>query len=440
VLEQFLNHIRKNQLIQPADKVLLAVSGGVDSMVMFDLFTKAQIPFAVAHCNFGLRGEESDGDEAFVKQYCKNFGVRCHVERFNTEGYALEQGLSIQVAARDLRYNFFRRVAGMEGYHAVATAHHHDDNLETVLLNFVRGTGIDGLTGIPIRNDIFIRPLLFARRDEILDYAKAKNIVWREDSSNAEAHYKRNLVRLHVIPLLKQINPHFVDTFSDTLDRLKGAKELTDLAVQEFSSRSLRVTDGKCRIEIDALKSYTYPEVLLWTLIKEFNFNFQQSGQIVKDHQPGKIFLSPTHRLIVDRNWLIVEKISPDESVDVVIKSVDQQVIWRSMALHFNVSDAHEHKLLSDSRVAQLDLSKIAWPLTLRKWKAGDVLVPIGMRGKKKVSDLLIDHKIPLNEKDNVAVIESGGSIIWVIGIRISELYRIDKDTQKVLIISALST
>ena len=437
MLEQLLHHIQKNNLIRSGEKVLLAVSGGIDSMVMADLFSRAEISFGVAHCNFSLRGQESDADERFIRDYCLNAKIPFHAEKFDTEEYAEQNGLSIQVAARKLRYAFFRKIAESEGYHAVATAHHQDDSIETVLLNLVRGTGIDGLTGIPVRNDIFVRPLLFALRRDILLYAREKNLRWREDSSNAEVYYKRNLLRLHVMPLLKQINPHFDDTFIDTLDRIKGAKALVDFAVKEFSTANVHVSGHTMHIALPALKGYDHAEVLLWTIVKEYGFNFQQCRQMLSSHQPGKIFLSTTHRLLIDRDHLVIEKHAERDSDAVIINEVGAPVKFGQTVLHFKICNGRDYEIDRDERLAQLDLAKVQFPLTWRGWIAGDAFSPLGMKNKKKISDLLIDQKIPVHEKDQVTVLESGGRIAWVVGIRVSDAFKIDDQTQQVLLIKA---
>jgi tRNA(Ile)-lysidine synthase len=428
VLEQLLLHIQRHQLCKITDKILLAVSGGIDSMVMLQLFIDAGYPIAVAHCNFQLRGADSDADEALVKKICDQHKIPFFVQRFDTSKSAKESGLSIQLAARKLRYDFFESIRSENGYQFVATAHHLNDSIETVLLNLTKGTGLKGLTGIPVKNNFIIRPLLFASREIVLDYAKAKQLEWREDSSNLNDDYQRNFLRHEVIPRLKEINPNLEQTFESTLERMSGASEMNQKFLDDFRSTSWNNDGDNILINRVALQKHNYPHVILWELLKSKGFNYDQCRDAIETSQSGKQFYSPTHYLTVDRESLIVSERNQTEILEVLIEDGQQCV-----SNGFQILDIEKKKGLREidrrPSVAMLDASKIIFPLRWRKWENGDAFQPLGMATHKKVSDLLIDLKIPLPEKENVTVVESGGRIVWVVGHRIGDEFKITPTT-----------
>jgi tRNA(Ile)-lysidine synthase len=432
VIQQLLNHIDQHNLCKTTDKILLAVSGGMDSMVMLDLFLKTRFTIGVVHCNFQLRGEDSELDEAFVRKTCGS-SIPCYSTKFETAGYAEKNKISIQMAARELRYNFFEHVRKSNEFDFVATAHQLNDSLETALLNFIRGTGLEGVGGISVKNETTIRPLLFATRQMLQDYAKANEIQWREDRSNQSNDYQRNFLRNNVVPLLKNVNPNLEETFSNTSERLKGAHEISNLFVDELI-RGFSNSDG-LDIRKDVILSVNSSAVILWEIIKRFGFNYQQAKEIVAEHQPGKSFHAQAHILTVDRESYLVRKrpihAIPETEIDLSEKEVSNGV--KKITI-LEVSK-HNFVLTTKTSIAQLDLNKIQFPLTWRLWKPGDSFVPYGMRQHKKLSDFFIDLKVALPEKDKITVVESNGTIVWVVGYRIHDDYKITDQTARILVL-----
>jgi tRNA(Ile)-lysidine synthase len=436
VLEQLLLHIERHQLCKTTDKILLAVSGGVDSMVMLHLFKNAGFNVGVAHCNFQLRKDESDADEKLVERTCAASEIPYFVTRLETKLFAKENGLSTQLAARQLRYHFFETIAVQHGYDYIATAHHLNDSIETVFLNLTRGTGIDGLAGIRAKNERIIRPLLFATRETIEAYAVKNKIEWREDKSNSEDDYQRNFIRHKITPLLRELNPNLDTTFSKNLERFAGAIEMTRSFLNAFKNKSLEQKDGDEWIQSSDVKGHAYPEVLLWELLKSKGFNYEQCCEAVQNHQSGKQFLSGTHRLFIDRHHFIVSELKQEKILDVLVPSYDQRV---SNGCDELIVKRGEHASLSIDRnpmTAVLDSSMIAFPLRWRPWRPGDFFQPLGMDSNKKVSDFLIDAKVPSSQKAKVTVIESAGKIIWVVGMRPSDHVKITPATTASMVIS----
>jgi tRNA(Ile)-lysidine synthase len=437
MLEQFLHHIEANKLCTSADKILLAVSGGVDSMVMLHLFRQAGFNVGVAHCNFQLRGEESRGDEALVNTTCIESGIPFHLKRFDTKAYAENHGISTQMAARDLRYQFFNDLLDEKEYRYIATAHHLSDSLETILLNLVRGTGIDGLTGIPVKQINIIRPLLFATRGMIIEYASFHRLNWREDSSNASDKYHRNLLRNQVIPLLKKINPSLEHNFQNTLERLKGSSVIMRTMLDQVINTAVLIKDDQLHIDKQKLSEQPSATVVLWELIKDKGFNFVQCKDIMSnDHQTGKVFCSQTHQLTVDRNDFIISRLANKPDGDVIIEQDVNLVERGRQKLVLEVANGSTYSIDKSAAVAQLDWDKIRFPLTWRNWQPGDRFIPLGMRNPKKLSDFLIDIKVALPDKERVTVLESGGEIVWVVGYRVSERFKISDQTDNVFCVS----
>lgn len=404
-------------------------------MVMLHLFLDAGYKPGVVHCNFGLRNE-SDEEETFVANECQRSGLRFHSCRFKTEDYAHENGYSIQVAARELRYSFFEEVMANEGYNVLATAHHATDNLETVLLNLTRGTGIDGIAGIPVRNGNIIRPLLFASRAVIEKYALANHVKWMDDSSNLTTDYSRNLIRHRVLPVLKEINPGLDDTIRLTLRRLRGARYFSKRSIDDFSTGAVRADGDDIVIDQALLLRMEFPDVLLWEIIKDFGFGFDQCEQILMKHQSGRRFSSTSHELVIDRGRLIVHALRERRELCVVIDQPKGVYAAEGLELSISVRSAGESAITPDNNIAQLDMDQLTFPLTWRTWKDGDHFTPLGMSGRKKVSDFLVDQKTPLHKKAAVSVVESGGEIVWVVGMRISDRAKITDSTRKILVMT----
>ncbi len=433
MLKSFQDHIARHRLCKATDKILLAVSGGLDSMVMLHLFHRAGYSVAVAHCNFQLRGAESDGDEAFVSEQCIRLGIPFYHEQFDTNNYAWEYNLSTQLAARTLRYTWFDEVL-MEGkFDKLATAHHLNDSLETVLINLSRGTGIDGLAGIPVENKSIIRPMLFATRLEIEAFAKAEHITWREDSSNLTDDYQRNFIRHHIMPLLKEINPSLEHTFLSTQEKVRGGVELINLAHATLEKEFVQRTDGKILVHKSAFEAFHYPASVLWEMTKRFGFNIEQCEEVIQSlhKQSGKKFLTSTHQLIIDREQIIISEITSSWE-EVEIKSGEAKAVLGVWTLKIHPGKPVVRENPSE---AILDADKLHFPLKWRKWKAGDSFNPLGMNHHKKISDFLIDQKISLVDKDRVTVLESNGEIVWVVGHRVDNRFKITDETKHALAI-----
>jgi tRNA(Ile)-lysidine synthase len=432
VIQQLLNHIERHNLCKTTDKILLAVSGGLDSMVMLDVFSKAGFTIGVVHCNFQLREEDSELDEAFVRKTCGS-SIPYYSTKFDTAAYAEKNKISIQMAARELRYNFFEHVRKTNEFKFVATAHHLNDSLESALLNFIRGTGVEGVGGISVKNERIIRPLLFATRQMLQDYAKTNKIQWREDRSNQSNEYQRNFLRNNVVPLLKNINPNLEETFSNTSERLKGAHEVSNLFVDQLTRRFSN-GDG-LDIRKDVILSMNYSSVVLWEMIKDFGFNYQQAKEIVAEHQAGKSFHAEAHTLTVDRDSYLVRKRDIQPTPEIQIHLTEKEVNNGVKKIAILEVSKNNFVLTTNASVAQLDVNKIQFPLTWRLWKPGDTFIPYGMRQHKKLSDFFIDLKIPLPEKDTITVVESNGTIVWVVGYRIHDDYKITDQTARILVL-----
>ncbi len=431
MLKSFHDHIARHQLCKATDKILLAVSAGMDSMVMMKLFNKAGYDIAIAHCNFQLRGAEADGEEEFVKEQCHELKIPIYTKRFDTNNHAWENGLSIQLAARELRYAWFEELLTSEKFDKLATAHHLNDSLETVLLNLCRGTGIEGLAGIPLQNKSIIRPLLFASRAEIEDYAGVEKISWREDSSNLTDDYQRNFLRHQIIPKLKEINPSLEHTFLSTLEKVRGGVELMKEGHKQLEKTFLSIVEGKTYIRKEAFQSFRHAAPVLWEMIKQFGFNVEQCEEINQSirSQSGKRFLTSTHQLVIDRECLIIS-LRQDFWEQTEILTGQEKSTLGSWILDIKES---EPIIKSGKLEAVVDLEKLHFPLRWRKWKAGDSFCPLGMEHHKKISDFLIDQKISITDKDAVTVIESDGEIVWVVGHRVDNRFKITPQTKRAI-------
>lgn len=440
MLEQFLNHITENKLVAPRDKILLAISGGIDSMVMMDLFRQAGFQAGVAHCNFQLRGAESDKDMEFVMGKATEFGLPFHVKRFDTEDYARSRGISIQMAARELRYAWFNELLREHSYTVIASAHQLNDVLETIILNLTRGTGLDGLTGIPVKQRNVIRPLLFTSRDQIESYARGNNITWREDSSNVTDDYQRNLIRNRVIPYLKEINPNLEGTFVHTLTRLNAGRDFARRYLKDFSVENISYDGRHILIRKEEIVSKPYGAVILWELVKDLGFNFDQCVEITKtERQPGQVFHTEKYSLTIDRDDFILARQTAKVITNEVIGHGETRVIAGINALTLKIETDKEFRFSKDAHVAQLDADKIHYPLVWRTWQEGDRFIPLGMSQPKKISDFLIDEKVDRPNKNNVTVLESKGEIVWVVGRRIADPFKVTPGTKNILIIKTES-
>jgi tRNA(Ile)-lysidine synthase len=438
MLEQFDKYIKENNLCTPGDKILLGISGGVDSMVMMDLFLQKDYRIGVAHCNFQLRGKESEDDQKFVEQITSEKKIHFYTKRFDTENFARENSMSIQMAARELRYSWFDEIQSKYGYQYIAIGHNLDDVVETFFINLNRGTGIRGLTGIkPVFGNI-IRPLLFASRIEILDYAGSRNINFREDSSNIETKYMRNKIRHNIIPEFNLINSDFGKIMTETIDRLRDAEIFLDTSIDKIKSDIIiEQSSNRILIDIDKLKLLKPVNTVLFEIIKDYGFNFKTVKNIISSlsDTSGKKFYSKTHRIIKDRSFLIITDIEKIDYTAIKIKA-DIAEIATPVSLSFNrFKRPGKFRIPVENKYAVLDFNKLKYPLELRKWRQGDRFKPLGMDHFKKLSNFFIDSKLSIPDKEAVWIITSGEDIIWVVNYRIDDRFKVDDDTKEILVI-----
>jgi tRNA(Ile)-lysidine synthase len=432
--EGFISFIKGHQLIQPAESILLAVSGGVDSVVMSSLFYEAELPFAIAHCNFGLRGQESEEDEEFVRALAQQYKVKFYTTHFDTKAYAKANKLSTQMAARELRYTWFKELCNAYQINKLATAHHANDCLETILFNLTKGTSIAGLHGILPQQEKLIRPLLFASKESLLHYAQAKGLSWREDSSNIQDDYARNLIRHQVIPSLKLINPNLENTTNVTIDRLSQIEKLFNEQLESLRDELFSQQEDICYIAIQKIKQKTWAPVMLWEMLKPFGFNFLQIKSLLHPSvQTGKCIYTNDYQLYVDRTtWILSARKNSIMPSEHIVNEKIKDVNFLDQRLRLQVMLKEKYKITHNSQVAALDLEKLQFPLTIRPWQAGDFFYPLGMLQRKKISDFLIDQKVPLLLKQKVYVLESAGQIAWVIGYRIDDRFKVKEITKQV--------
>jgi tRNA(Ile)-lysidine synthase len=445
LLKQFQEHYRQRlSTFFPADnKFILAVSGGVDSVVLVDLFAKINLDFVIAHCNFKLRGDESERDENFVKalavKHCKEFFVK----HFDTKRYADENKISIQVAARDLRYKWFAELqstVNSQRSMAIVTAHHQNDNIETVLINFFRGTGIQGLTGISAfdsERKIF-RPLLPFKKEELLQYATDNSLTFVEDSSNATNKYTRNNFRNQIIPLVKQHFPSTEENLLNNIQRLNEVELLYNESVEKYKKSLIVLKGEEMHISILKLKKVRALHTIIWELIKSFNFSAQQVNEVIKllDSNNGSYIQSATHRIINNRNWIIITPLKEDESQIFIIEKGDSKIEFGNNKVVIEQLQTSNFKPETSSDIATLDLDAVEFPLVLRKWKQGDYFYPLGMTKKQKLSKFFINQKLSLTQKENVWIIESNKKIVWVVGYRIDNRFKITERTKEIMKLS----
>jgi len=437
MLNTFNTYCQQNKLFKPNDSILLTVSGGIDSVVMCELFKQSNVPFAIAHCNFQLRGKESTEDESFVEMLAEKYAVPFHSISFDTKKHAKKHKLSTQLAARELRYSWFEEIRTQYQYKYIATAHHQDDSIETFFINLLRGTGIKGLHGILPSQGKIIRPLLCTNKKSILAFAKKQKLNYREDSSNRSDKYTRNKIRHTLIPLLNNINKSANANILTSIENLKYAEALYIKEIEKKTINLIKKEGRVQQISISGLKKLKPMEPYLFELLHPLGFNSSVIHEIINaiDAESGKQFYSDTHRLIKDRNCLLIEDIKQSNKLNDLQKVLknSSNVFFNNKQLTFKIIKHDSKTLLNQApSVAQFDYDKIVFPLIIRKWKQGDSFQPIGMKGKKKLSDYFIDKKISLLEKENCYVLESNGNIIWVIGYRMDDNYKITNSTKNI--------
>lgn len=434
LLHQFDVYADTHNLLPKADRILAAVSGGVDSVVLAHLLGQRKQPFGIVHCNFHLRGEESDADEAFVRELAKNWDTPVFVQHFDTRKYAAENGLSIQMAARELRYRWFESVRETQGFDAIATGHNLNDSVETALMHLVRGTGLTGLGGIPMRNGRIIRPLLFATRTAILEFAGVQHLVWREDSSNADEHYTRNALRHRVLPQLESLNPAFWENAAETLRRLRAA----DANLQHLLKNFLGTADETGVMQLEKSRIEALPDVpdALFDLLQPFGFTGDQVQQIVSAwKQTGMEWHTPTgYRAVMDRKVLLLTNRESPEST-VLIHADDLMVRTPDGGRLLLTPTSPGASFPTDPATALVDADILQFPLLLRRWRPGDVFQPMGMSGQhQKLQDFFTNQKFSRLEKEKIWVLENSDQrIVWIVGKRLDDRFKVRSETCKLL-------
>lgn len=437
MLQRFLEFSNKERLFSANSRLLLAVSGGVDSMVMARLFREAGISHAIAHCNFSLRGEESDGDEKFVSAYAGEHDIPFFTAKFNTLEHAAAKKISVQMAARELRYEWFASLVNSEGLDAVAVAHNLNDNAETFLINLIRGTGLSGLTGMNPSHDRIIRPLLFAARDEIAAYASEKKISFREDSSNSQVKYTRNRIRHNVIPEMAKVNPGVLTAITDSMSHLASSSEIVEVYIQGLSEAIFRPDANGFTADTKSLSDLKPLAPHIYELFRKYGISPKQTGEVISllGSQTGRYILTSTHRLLCDRGRIIITERGESETSDYIFSSIDDMRL-SGLFTDMRIADPDGEPLPVSPLTASLDLDRITFPLKVRNWDKGDRFMPLGMKQMKKISDFLIDMKVPVSLKEKVLLLLSGDEIIWVMGYRIDERFRVTGQSGRILVLT----
>jgi tRNA(Ile)-lysidine synthase len=435
-VQRFTDFIGQNHLFGPVSKILAAVSGGIDSVLMVHLLKAAGFNFSIAHCNFQLRGDESLKDQEFCRRLAEQLHVPFYTTSFDTVKFVADSKLSTQMAARQLRYQWFEEVRQQSGYSVIALAHHQNDAIETILLNLTRGTGIAGMHGILPKKGALVRPLLFLTREEIENIVAENGIAYVEDSSNASAKYARNKIRLSVIPVLKELNPGLEQTFESNLAHFRELEILLAQRVSEIREQLFVKHRNEIHLSLAEIKQLEPKRLLLFNLLQEYGFNETAIDDLVAglDSQPGKIFESPGFILLLDRGKLILTKKHPEQQSAVPINKDDRQAAYGPYKLTI-LHDDSPLIVKDNPMAASVDAGLLKYPLTLRAWQQGDHFYPLGMQERKKLSDFFINQKVPLHQKNNIPVLVNGnGDIVWVGGHRPDDRYKITEKTKKVTI------
>lgn len=434
-LRQFQDFIEQQQLFVRGNRILLAVSGGKDSVLMLHLFKAIGVDVGVAHCNFNLRAGEAQRDENFVALLAKNLGLPFYVTHFDTKKYATEHKISTQMAARDLRYNWFEEIRLREQYDYIALAQHQNDAVETVLINLTRGTGISGLHGILPKRDRLIRPLLFLTRQQIEETVAANNIDFVEDSSNASTNYTRNKIRLQVVPHLQEINTNLEKTFAENIARFAELETFLNMQVEKLEAKIINKKADAIYIPLEEIAELNPQKLLLYELLKPYGFGENVVHEILDSLKAlsGTHFFSATHQAIINRNDLVIVEKNKLVTANQFIHPTSKSVVFAGDELSLKFTE--EIKFEINARKAFVNADKLIFPLVLRNWQNGDKFTPLGMRSLKKVSDYFIDEKVPLHLKGTTPILVNGnGEIIWIVGMRQDNRYKLTTATKKVAI------
>jgi len=431
MLQKLKQHIAGQFPFLKGKKLLIAISGGLDSVVLAQLFHSLNFDISLAHCNFHLRGLESDIDEEFVKNIGKKLALETFTTSFNTNEYASTNKTSTQIAAREFRYHWFQELVVKHQFEYVLTAHHADDNLETFLINLSRGTGLEGLTGIPAINNTIVRPLLIFSRAEIEQFANKNSIEWREDQSNASTKYVRNKIRHQIIPILKELNPTVLNSFQKTIANLKGSQQIINDTISQVKKKVISADEnGITKLTISAIQKLSNPKAYLFELLKSYDFTEWNDIENLLSAQSGKHVFSKTHRLLKDRDYLLLTEVPAQKELSEILIPKNTKEIFEPFHLRLeNVSEIqqlHENTLF-------LDADKLTFPLKLRKWKKGDSFYPIGMQGKKKLSKFFKDEKYSLIAKENTWLLCSENKIVWIVGKRQDRKFNATKTSLNIL-------
>jgi tRNA(Ile)-lysidine synthase len=436
MIESFIRYIKENSLGGPEHHLLLAVSGGIDSATMVNLYHEAGFTFSIAHCNFQLREDESEEDQRFVEELAGHYESEIFVRRFDTLSYSGEKGISVQMAARELRYDWFRKVAVEHGCDYIAVAHNRNDVAETILLNLIRGTGLKGMTGIQPRSGNIVRPLLFASRTSIEEYAKKVGLKHREDSSNNEIKYQRNLIRREIIPLLQKINPSILDTLLQEAEVFDSAYHVYQRGLKNIRDAVITEEENRIKFSIAKIISLRLPDAILYDLLSPYRFSFSDVKNIMSCIQddPGKKFFSQNYVLIKDRNFLVIEKLREGHRPEEFLVGETDILIKRPVTIEISrLKNDDSFSIPKSQHIVALDYDRLKFPLKLRHWKEGDFFYPLGMKGRKKLSDYFIDQKINILDKEKIWLMLSGDEIVWVLGRQINDHYKINAETQNIM-------
>ena len=438
MLQKFKQHLHQNFPFLEDKKLLIAISGGIDSVVLAHLCSQLNLNFSLCHCNFNLRGQESDDDEAFVTSLAKTLKTPVYTTSFETEKYATKNKVSIQVAARDLRYTWFYKLLDTNGYDYVLTAHNTNDNLETFIINLTRGSGLEGFTGIPPVNQKSVRPLLAFSRDEITLFAIKNGIIWREDKSNASIKYVRNKVRHKVIPILKELNPHVLESFQNTIEYLNESQSIINDAVKNITANVVSYENDVLKISCKEIDKLSNKKAYLYQLLQGYGFTAWNDIVDLISAQPGKQVFSDTHRLLKDRNFLILTTINKSQSIKGPIL-IDQKVSKITNPIKLTIQNTDDYTSKNKEQII-IDKDLVNYPLSLKKWHHGDAMYPTGMKGSKKISQLFKDNKLSLLDKEKIWILaDAKNHIIWVIGLRQDRRYLANITSKNRLKISYLS-
>lgn len=430
MLEKFREHLSSNFPFLAKSKIAIAVSGGVDSMVLVDLMRQLSYQISIFHCNFALRSDASDDDQKFVQEYSVEHSIPFFTIKLDAAAFAYDNKVSIQMAARQLRYQWFSEQLIQQNYDYVLTAHHADDDLETFFINLSRGSGIDGLIGIPTINEKVIRPMLKITRNEIESFALANKIEWREDSSNASDNYLRNKIRHHLAPVLKDINPDFIDSFQKTQEYLQQTNSMAEDAAVLIFQKVAQEANGEIHFNLNELLKLPNYRAYLYRWLREYEFTAWSDIYRLVDAETGRFVLSKSFRLFKNRHFLIL---SPQSYADDLVYDVDISQSDVNLPLNLAFTPVEAMTNPTDKTIF-VDAEKLKFPLQIRKWKIGDSFYPFGMNGQsKKVSKLFKDEKLSLLQKENTWILLSSNQIVWVIGIRQDERFKIENHTKHIL-------